>query len=176
MSNESKSLALLGSFNQSANPTWDGKKGRVKGPTAYLAEAFGLSIDAIEAHRDSMPLVQDKKTGKMVKPSLGKACKALVLANGGDEKETNKVIRQVYADFDTHRSTAFADMRKVAAVLVSDPQVRNNLKVDFNKNGETIGATIVCRRERVRKNSDKATIAQLQAELATLRARVALPA
>ncbi len=161
-----KSLALLGSFNSQANPAWDGDKGRLMGSTAFLASIHGITVDEVEAHRNSMPLETVKsgaKAGQQVKPSLAKACKALVIASGVDEA----AIKAAYKEYDSHRNSALTDMRKINGMLATDPTLRQNVRVSKNRKGEVIGAVTTYRRDRSASNKD-AVIAELQAKLGQL--------
>ncbi len=160
----SLSLAIFGAANAALVKETDKGIG-LMGVTPFIASQYGYTMAQVEAHRDTMPLVLNKTTQKMVKPSFAKAVKAMILR---DKKADEKQITALYKTYDAGRNQMYAGMRQQNAILASDPNVRVTLRATKNvKTGKVsrVHATYAPLGEGVSK---AAQISQLKAEVARL--------
>lgn len=110
----------------------DAKGIGLMGVTVFIAAQFGKTLDDIKAHRDTMPLVKDKKTGEDKKPSLMASCKSLLLK---EKLATEDQIKALGKSYDQNRNQVYQGMRAHNAVLASSPDVRVTMKATKNKAG-----------------------------------------
>lgn len=123
----------------------------------YIAEKAGITLPA---HVKGTPGL------------TGKEVTALCVTAGKTEEQ----VKAWRKEFDGVRKQHFIHSSMAVAMLAADPSIRTTLRPSLNKKGECIGGSATFRRERSASQSQAQRIAQLERDLATALARLALPA
>jgi hypothetical protein len=127
-------------------------KGTLTGVRVYVAQKAGLTKEEVE-----------KKTFKEVKEMIETQSLATKEEVAGWTKEYNG-----------HRAAHYADSARIGGLFIASPEWRKAFRPSYNKAGDFIGGILTIRKERSKASTLQAQIAAKDAEIAALKARVAL--